>query len=107
MDSSWFWILGFVGLMFVMHRFGLGCCGGHSHGDHSGHQHGPEKERPLEKASEPGKQANPVMASAGGSGMGMACCGGHAHGEQPEGAVRQNAESPPRKADAGGEERKV
>ena len=29
---DWFWILAFVGLMFVMHRFGMGCCGGHAHG---------------------------------------------------------------------------
>lgn len=24
-------ILVFVGVMFVMHKLGLGCCGGHSH----------------------------------------------------------------------------
>jgi hypothetical protein len=24
-------ILVFIGVMFLMHKFGLGCCGGHSH----------------------------------------------------------------------------
>ncbi|MBI2132336.1 MAG: hypothetical protein HYT99_05910 [Candidatus Tectomicrobia bacterium] len=50
---DWLWILGFVGLMFVMHRFGVGCCGGHSHGgkDHAGHGEKPKQ------GDDKGKQA--------------------------------------------------
>ena len=59
---DWFWILAFVGLMFVMHRFGMGCCGGHSHGDHKGHEgHG-------EKPETPGKGKEAAAQGGGGSG---------------------------------------
>ncbi|MBT5946314.1 MAG: hypothetical protein HOG94_01460 [Nitrospinaceae bacterium] len=35
---DWTSLLIFGGLMFVMHRFGLGCCGGHGHGGHDDHK---------------------------------------------------------------------
>ena len=102
MDSSWFWILGFIGLMFVMHRFGLGCCGGHSHGGHAGHGHDPAKGELPDKTGEPVKQVGPVMASSGGVGAGMSCCGGHAQSEPQETSRKQGTESLPRAE--GGEE---
>ncbi len=45
---DWTWLLIFVGLMFVMHRFGMGCCGGHDHGGHEGHKDEEEKSRPSQ-----------------------------------------------------------
>lgn len=43
MENLWYSLifLGFIGLVFFLMRKGgggMGCCGGHSHGDHSGDQ---------------------------------------------------------------------
>jgi hypothetical protein len=101
MDSSWLWILGFIGVMFVMHRFGLGCCGGHSHGGHSGHGHDSAKGELPDKTGAPVKQANSVMASSSGNSAGMSCCGGHAHGGPPESTSKQGVEGLPQESDEG------
>jgi hypothetical protein len=45
---DWTWILVFIGLMCVMHRFGLGCCGTHNHG---GHDHEVDGQDPKTKPS--------------------------------------------------------
>lgn len=45
--ESLIWIGLFVGLMFVMHRFGMGCCGGHRGSHH--------EEKPGEKGEGEGK----------------------------------------------------
>ncbi|OGL59955.1 MAG: hypothetical protein A3J27_00360 [Candidatus Tectomicrobia bacterium RIFCSPLOWO2_12_FULL_69_37] len=59
---DWVWILAFAGLMLVMHRFGVGCCGGHGHGDRKDHEGRGEKP----KADDKGRQA----AAQGGGGGG-------------------------------------
>jgi hypothetical protein len=43
------WIALIIGAFFLMHKMGLGCCGGHAHG---GHHHEKEGE------NEPGKDAD-------------------------------------------------
>lgn len=93
---DWFWLVIFAGLMFLMHRFGMGCCGVHSHGEHSGHQHGQEKERPPERASEPAKGTPRAELSAGGNGAGMNCCGGHAQRGPGEVSRTEGAKALPR-----------
>jgi hypothetical protein len=49
MDWDWLWFLGFAGLILVMRRFGMGCCGGHAHGGGKGRgektEPGPDKGR--------------------------------------------------------------
>lgn len=71
---DWTWLLIVAGLMFVMHRFGMGCCGGHSHGhgEHDGHG---DKDR-GDEASKAGdgpervksqNNASPVIAKSGDS----------------------------------------
>ena len=48
---DWLWILGLAGLMLVMHRFGMGCCGGHAHGGGKGEgDHGGKPEEAPDKA---------------------------------------------------------
>ncbi len=37
------WIV-LIGVMFLMHRLGIGCCGGHSHGQRHGHGDAPKAE---------------------------------------------------------------
>lgn len=43
LQNYWIWIL-FIGGMLLMHRLGIGCCGGHSHGQGHGHGEAPKRE---------------------------------------------------------------
>jgi hypothetical protein len=48
LSSYGIWIL-LIGGMFLMHRLGIGCCGGHSHGKGHGHGDAPKAEpKPTE-----------------------------------------------------------
>lgn len=59
-SQNW-WIIVFAVIMILMHRSGMGCCGG-------GHQHGQKR----------GKHEHGSQGSAG-----MGCCGGgHQHGSR-------------------------
>ena len=57
---DWLWILVFAGLMIVMHRFGVGCCGGHARGEdksRAGHGGKPGSPKPTSGSDDKGKQA--------------------------------------------------
>ncbi len=65
---DWTGLLLIVGLMFVMHRFGMGCCGGHGHGGHEGHKDEEEKGRPpqLEYEAKDEKADTPRITTKSG-----------------------------------------
>ncbi|MFC1491294.1 hypothetical protein ACFLQ0_01740 [Nitrospinota bacterium] len=61
---DWTWLLIIGGLMFVMHRFGLGCCGGHGHGGHGEEDKGRSSQ--LEREAKDEKTDTPqIIAKAG------------------------------------------
>ncbi|MBI3128195.1 MAG: DUF2933 domain-containing protein [Candidatus Tectomicrobia bacterium] len=56
---DWLWFLAFAGLMIVMHRFGMGCCGGHAHGGGKGHDAHCGAPKPDGEDKKPAAQAVP------------------------------------------------
>ena len=53
-----------IGGMFLMHRLGIGCCGGHSHGQGHGHEDGPKAEpKPTDAKVADGQKPEPAAAT--------------------------------------------
>ena len=67
-QNNWIWIL-LIGGMFLMHRLGIGCCGGHSHSQ--GHGHGKEpKAEPKSMDAKATEERRPEVATAARRGGG-------------------------------------
>lgn len=67
---DWTWLLIVAGLMFVMHRFGMGCCG--DHGEHGGHDDADTKKTAPRAENGPEgvesqSNASPVIVKSGDS----------------------------------------
>ena len=63
-QSYGIWIL-LIGGMFLMHRFGFGCCGGHSHGKGHGHGDAPKAEpKPTETKASAQEKPEALPASS-------------------------------------------
>ena len=64
LQNYWIWIL-LIGGMFLMHRLGIGCCGGHTHGQDHGHGGAPEREpKPRDTKMAEGKRPEAAAASS-------------------------------------------
>lgn len=101
---DWVWLAVFVGLMFAMNRFGMGCCGGHGHGGHGGHWghgHGEHGEDGDNSRSEQGEvpKTGKTLALAPKS-PGMNCCGGGHREQSGEDDMAEKAPRPRHEAEA-------